>query len=364
MDTHETNSQSTHKSSRFDKTIAISTLALLVSLAVGLFTAWNELNKEAATTRQSLTNILEQITDIDRETIEFQAMSIPDEQKEFASFSFVNRKILLLRQAEELYKKLGEKTTAEDAAVISVAYFGTGDFEKAESYMKVCLGKAKTRILRASALRSLANLAIARGDHSLATELYDKASNEIGIPKSDVEINFIMVINLFKVQHSITRNDYDSAATSLQELAVNAQHLLCTTARGQWLERIYGIERMLTPHLGGNISALPKGDGKAKCIFDPPRSNFVKSAESLSRYAGAYIYQNHRLRVFMWDDDTLSIAIPGQPLHILRAKKDKGHFEILGLLGYTVIFHPGLAGDISKLEFIQPDGRYLWSRSM
>ena len=364
MDPHETNNQQTHKFSRFGASIWISVGALVVSVAVGSFTAWNETNKGETTTRQSLTNILEQIMDIEREVAEFQALSSRNERTNFSlPFSFMNRTVLLLRQAEELYKKLGEKTTAEDAAMIAVAYAWIGDFENAKSHMEACLAKAKTRIIRASALRSLANFAFTRGDHSRATEFYDKALDEIGKPKNDMEIDFTMATNLFKVHQAIARNDYDRAATFLKELADNYQDLRCTQARGQWLEKIYDIERMLISHMGGNIAALPRDDGKAKCIYDPLRSDFVKSAKSLSPYMGAYTFQNLRLRVFMWDDDTLSIAMSGQPYYILKAQEDEGHFEVLGLSGSTAIFHQGSTGDALGLELIQPGGRSLWSRS-
>ena len=274
MNPHETNNQPAHKSSCFDSSKLISALALLISLAVGSFTVWNEINKEATTTRQSLTNILKQIIDMDQEVAMFRALTIPNEQKDFASFTFMNRKILLLRQAEELYKKLGEETTAEDVAIIAVAYAFVGDFENAESHMEVCLAKARTRIMRAFALRSFSTFAIARGDHPLATEFYDKALNEIGMPKNDVEINFAMSTILFKVLQSIARNDHDSAVTSLAAWVVKARDLPCTPVRGQWLERIADIvDRVvrLAPRLDVDVSALLKADGKTKCIYDLPR---------------------------------------------------------------------------------------------
>ena len=269
-----------HKANSFMVSILISVVAVTVScLALG-FTIWNETKKETTTLRQSLTDVLEQITDIDREAAEFQAtLSLPDEQKDSTSFSFMNRKFLLLRQAEELYKKLGDKTTVADDALISVAYFGVGEFKEAESHMKGALEKAKTRIVRASVLRSLATLAVARGDHSQATELYDKALQEIGIPKNDMENNFKMKTNLFKVDHAIARNDYDSAATSLEELVVDFQNLGCTSGRSQWFMKIYPMVQMLAPHLEDKILTPPIGDGKAKCIYDSYASEFVKTGK-------------------------------------------------------------------------------------
>ncbi|MCY3955445.1 MAG: hypothetical protein OXF47_05575 [Nitrospira sp.] len=249
--------------------IWIAALALVVSCGALGFTAWNETKKETTTLRQSLTDILEQIMDIDREAAEFGAiLSLTEEQKDAASFSFTNRKFLLLRQAEELYKKLGEKTTPEDDAVISVAYAAIGELEKAESHMNLYLEKAKTRIGRASGFRSLANFAVVRSDHSQATKLYDKALQEIGMPKNDMEILSKMTINWFKMHHLITLNDYESAAILLQELGVDVQHFPCSPPRGQWLTRIYGIAQAITPHLEDNIPMLPIGDGKAKCIYD------------------------------------------------------------------------------------------------
>ncbi len=255
-------------------------LAIGLSFVALVFTIWNETKKEETTLRQSLTDVLEQITDIDREAAEFQAKaSLIEGQKDFASFSFMNRKFLLLRQAEELYKNLEEETTVADDALISLAYFGVGEFKEAESHMKGALEKAKTRIVRASALRSLGNLAVARGEHSHATELYDKALQEIGMPKNDMENNFKMTTNLFKVQHAVARNDYDGAATSLDELVVDFQNLDCTSARNQWFMKIYVMVQMLAPHLEGKILTPPIGDGKAKCIYDSYASGFVKQGK-------------------------------------------------------------------------------------
>lgn len=256
----------------------VSVLAFVVSCGTLAFTAWNESKKETTTLRQSLTDVLEQFMDIDREAAEFGAISsLTDEQKDATSFSFMNRRFLLLRQAEELYKKLGEKTTAADDAIISVAYAAVGELEEAESYMNLYLEKAKTRIERTSGFRALANFAIARSDHSRATKLYDKALQEIGTPKNDMEITSKMTINWFKAQHSIILTDYESAVISLKELAVDVQHLYCSPVRGQWLVRIYNIAQQITPRLKDNIPMLSIGDAKAKCIYDQLVSNLGRS---------------------------------------------------------------------------------------
>ncbi len=365
MDPHETTNPPVHKPSYLDASKLISALALLVSLAVGIFTVWSEFQKETATTRQNLTSTLEQIADIDREAAEFFALPLTDEQKEFTSYSFTNRKILLLRQAEELYKKLKEKTTAEDAALIASGYGGVGESDRSESYMKASLKKATKGMFRASALRTLAAFAFLRDDYSEGTRLYDEASNEIGIPRNDMEIAFIMSLDMYKYQYSVMRNDYSSAANHLKNLAIKAQNLACTTGRGQWLQRIYNIVRRFNQYMNIDVSSLARANNKANCLYDPPLPHISNSSKGLEQYLGAYVLNNHRLRVFRWDDNKLAIAVLGQPLYILKSQhQKKGRFGVLGLPDHAVVFHTGSAGDISKLEYIQPSGRYWWIRSM
>ena len=229
--------------------------------------------------------------------------------------------------------------------------------------MRAYLEKATKGLMRAYAFRSLAFLAIARGNDSDANMFFQKASVEIGKPENLMEQNFIMWIDMYKYQHSVMRNDYSSAANHLKKLAIKAQNLACTTGRAQWLKRIYNIVRSFNQYLNIDAPSLAKAN-KANCMYDPPLPNSTISAKGLARYTGAYTFQNHRLRVFMWDDNTLAVALLGKPLHILKTKKDNGYFEILGLSGYKVIFHPGSTDNISKLEFIQPNGRYMWNRSI
>ena len=258
----------------------ISVLALVISLAVAVFTIWNESKKEAITKRQNLTAILDKLIDIDLQTVELNALPMTEEQRDFAFVSFANRSSILLSQAEELYEALKKTRTLEDAAMLSVAHFRLGNYENAESYIDGVLkqfdemeksegaSSTKIRIGRATAIRSSAILANLLGNHSKAAKLFKQALGLTTPTGSEGEKLFHISTHLYMVNHFIMNYQYEDAARDILKLTNEIYELACTQTRTNLLNRV----KMLSSHLNAqtnvkiNIKSLAAE--RPKCIYD------------------------------------------------------------------------------------------------
>lgn len=354
-----------HQTIRNEANKIVSALALIVSLCVAVFTVWNESIKQTQNNRQELTIVLEQIADIDREMVEFNSIPGTVESKDFGNISFANRRILLLRRAEELYTSMKKKTTPEDAAMMSIAYFQSGKITKAENYMHIYLNSVNSRIDRSIGYRSLANFAIIRGQHADAQVLYLKALKALGSPKNESELNLKMSVQLFQSMHFIMTKDYKSAAIELTGLIRDSRNLLCGPNRGNWKRRLYNMLNDIRPYANTTIDIENRTIGdEVECIHDPPPEIYEGNNTRGNRaFLGAYTFQNSRLRVFSWNKSILALAIPGQLLRLLTQESEDGHFKVSGLSGYKVLFRRGKNQTIVALEFIQPNGRFYWKKS-
>ena len=350
---------------RIDTNKIVSALALIVSLCVAVFTVWNESIKQTQNNRQELTSVLEQIADIDRQMVEYNSLPGTMESKDFGSFSFANRRILLLRRADELYRSIGAKTTPEDAAMMSVAYSQSGKIGKAQDYMRIYLNKVNSRFDRSIGYRSLANFAIIKGEHSQAQNLYLKALEELNSPQNESELNLRMSITLFRSMHHIMIKDYKNAAINLTQLIHESRKLMCSPSRGLWIKRLVSMIKEIRPHTNVDIDIENEESGnEVRCIHDPPSGYYkINNTPGNKAFLGAYTFQNNRLRVFLWNKSTLALAIPGQILYLLTPKNGDGQFKVSGLSDYSVLFRRGENRGVIALEFVQPNGRFYWTKS-
>ena len=82
------------------------------------------------------------------------------------------------------------------------------------------------------------------------------------------------------------------------------------------------------------------------------------SKEELQKYVGDYDLRGAAIvKVYIKDDKTLFVLVPGQPDYELFAvEKDK--FAIKAISGYFVQFEMNDKGETNGLMFIQPNGNF------
>ena len=122
---------------------------------------------------------------------------------------------------------------------------------------------------------------------------------------------------------------------------------------------INGLKMMFRMDERGDIvsASLPL-EGPAKPIV------FMKSAkaaplskDSLQKYTGDYSLSGLVVKVYVKNENTLYVFVPGQPEYEL-VPVDKDKFNLKVLSGYSVLFSGNTKGEIADLTFIQPNGSF------
>lgn len=347
---------------RFNINAITGALALIVSVAVAMFTGWNELNRDATTARQNLTDTLTEIIKIDREAIELLASSLAIDQIEAASFSLQNRKLVLLRQAEALFETLEEEVTAEDSAMISMALSSAGEFEKAEKYMNIFLEKNTFNLGQLAGLRSMAILAAAQGNRAKAESLLEQALAAVNPPRNDAEYGNILIVEITKVMLAISFGDYDKAGKAIEGTAKRLGELQCTPGRKLWRQRIYDLARGMALRGKFDLARLESVEAGEDCIYDDIA--LVRGDANLhnGRYEGFYNSERGRVVVFGWSESMLAMIGTGQQVQFLERKELDGEFGVVGWAGNRVRFHVGEQGEASGFEWRGAAAKVIWVR--
>ncbi|HEX4852402.1 MAG TPA: serine hydrolase, partial [Puia sp.] len=85
------------------------------------------------------------------------------------------------------------------------------------------------------------------------------------------------------------------------------------------------------------------------------------SKDSLKKYVGDYELSGVVLKVYIKNENTLYLFVPGQPEYELIAT-DKNKFSIKSLTGFTIQFNENDKNEISELLSIQPNGTFKATR--
>ncbi len=81
------------------------------------------------------------------------------------------------------------------------------------------------------------------------------------------------------------------------------------------------------------------------------------SKDSLLKYVGEYELGGTIGKIYLKNDNTLYMSVPGQPEYELFAT-DKDKFEIKGLKGFKIQFNLDDKGEVTELMAIQPNGTF------
>jgi len=105
-----------------------------------------------------------------------------------------------------------------------------------------------------------------------------------------------------------------------------------------------------------NISMELEPGIKAFVFTRSPKAKEI-SKDSLQKYTGEYTISTVSIKIYIKNDKSLFMSVPGQPEYELVAT-DKDKFVIKGLDGFKVEFNTNDKGEIIELLSIQPNGTF------
>ena len=94
-----------------------------------------------------------------------------------------------------------------------------------------------------------------------------------------------------------------------------------------------------------------------KMVFERQLLPIDVSPEKLQEYIGTYDLMGTPIRVFIKDQETLFVSIPGQPEYELLAREEH-KFSLKNLEGYKIEFLESGNGVVNEIKFIQPNGTF------
>ena len=110
----------------------------------------------------------------------------------------------------------------------------------------------------------------------------------------------------------------------------------------------------------GSISGVLEG-GLKPIVFDKQVEAKQVTTAELQKYTGDYLLGTVTIKVYIKDNKTLFVAIPGQPdYEMVPVGNDK--FAVKILSGYYLQFGPVGAAKITEATFIQPNGSFKATR--
>ena len=120
-----------------------------------------------------------------------------------------------------------------------------------------------------------------------------------------------------------------------------------------------GLKLMFQMDEAGNIvsASLPLEGSVKPIVFTKGIKATPISKDSLQRYIGDYSLGGTVVKVYVKEENTLYVFVPGQPEYELVAT-DKDKFLIKGLSGYSLIFSGNAKGEIADVTFVQPNGSF------
>ncbi|HWB26748.1 MAG TPA: serine hydrolase [Chitinophagaceae bacterium] len=112
-------------------------------------------------------------------------------------------------------------------------------------------------------------------------------------------------------------------------------------------------------NMAGDIESLSitMEGGLKPIVFDRSPKPKEISKDSLQKYTGEYGLGPVTAKLYIKDDKTLYLFVPGQPEYAL-VPVDTNKFSIKTLTGYTLQFNADDKGNITEVLFIQPNGTF------
>ncbi|HVX49569.1 MAG TPA: serine hydrolase [Chitinophagaceae bacterium] len=101
--------------------------------------------------------------------------------------------------------------------------------------------------------------------------------------------------------------------------------------------------------------------GLKPIIFERAPKPKEVSADSLGKYEGEYDFGGAVAKVYIKNNNTLYLLVPGQPEYEL-VPVDKDKFVIKTLTGFTILFNRNAGGNVVELVSMQPNGTFKATR--
>lgn len=128
-----------------------------------------------------------------------------------------------------------------------------------------------------------------------------------------------------------------------------------TTDENEW----FGQKYMLTFYTNqkGDIEkvSVPLEAGTDEIVFSRKAEKKLSEYGYLSKFEGKYDLSGVTVTVEIQKENVLTVTVPGQPTYDLEPVKEN-EFNLKGLSGYSVRFTVDKKGNVTKLDFLQPNG--------
>lgn len=109
--------------------------------------------------------------------------------------------------------------------------------------------------------------------------------------------------------------------------------------------------------------ALPLEPGTKPITFTRTAKAGVISQDSLQKYTGDYTLNGVELKVYVKEQNSLYLFVPGQPEYEL-VFEEKNKFGLKIIKGYEVQFNLNDKGEVTELMLIQPNGTFKATRKV
>jgi CubicO group peptidase (beta-lactamase class C family) len=109
----------------------------------------------------------------------------------------------------------------------------------------------------------------------------------------------------------------------------------------------------------GNIESISveMEGGLKPMVFEKTPLPKAITKDSLLKYVGDYVLSGVSIKIFIKNDKTLFMSVPGQPEYEMAAI-DKDKFALTAAKGFTVQFNTNAKGEVTELLSIQPNGTF------
>jgi len=223
-------------------TIAISSIALIVSALSYYNTVRQRRIENERALRNSLTDIIAELTQIDLDRVKLDRENPGMKDDNIVSLRRIlnTRRSYLVRHGDYISRQIGNIVTDVDCNVLAFAYSVVGDHEKAESFWKLCIEKSPAGIIRAQNLRGYAMFLFRIGSFDAGRKVFGES---LEIPLPDYDQMRRLKADTYAIWMRTERNHgFEDECTRLRERAIAyAQRIGSSRDREEFLEYIHNL---------------------------------------------------------------------------------------------------------------------------
>lgn len=223
-------------------TIAISSIALIVSVLSYYNTVRQRRLDNERALRNSLTDVIAELTqiDLDRVKLDRDNPGMKDDNVVSLRRILNTRRSYLVRHGDYISQQIDNIVTDVDCNVLAYAYSIVGDHQKADSFWKLCIEKSPANVIRAQNLRGYALFLFRVGSFDAGRKVF-RESLEVALPDYDQMRRF--KADTYAIWMRAERNHgFEDECTRLRESAIAyARRIGSSRDREEFLEYIHHL---------------------------------------------------------------------------------------------------------------------------